>query len=105
MPFQFDRECRTWTSESYVIEQDDEEIGRVELHYTPAITYGTLCVLESITEDEIRSLISEIDERFVLTNDPFREDFLVTVWNGREHAGYSDEDFDDDDGEPDEFGD
>ncbi|HUF54817.1 MAG TPA: hypothetical protein VMR52_13790 [Dehalococcoidia bacterium] len=105
MAFQFDRECRTATSESYVIDQDDEEIGRVELHYTPAITYGTLCVLESITEDEIRSLISEIDERFVLTNDPFREDFLVTVWNGREHATYSDEDFEDEDGEPDEFGD
>lgn len=102
--FQFDRECRTATSESYVIEQGDDEIGRIELHYTPAITYGTLCVLESITEDEIRSLISEIDERFVLTNDPFREDFLVTVWNGREHASYSDEDFEDGD-EDDEFAD
>lgn len=102
--FQFDRECRTFTSESFIIELEDEEIGRVELHYTPSVTYGTLCVLESITEEEIRALISEIDERFVLTNDPFREDFMVTVWNGREHANYSDEDFEDEDAEPDEFG-
>ncbi|MEX0682813.1 MAG: hypothetical protein WD904_13465 [Dehalococcoidia bacterium] len=93
--FQFDRECRTTSSESFIIEQEDEEIGRVELHYTPAVTYGTICVLESLTEEEIRSLISEIDERFVLTNDPFREDFMVTVWNGREHGSYSDEDFED----------
>jgi hypothetical protein len=31
----------------------------------------------------------------VLTNDPFREDFMVTVWTGREYANYSDEDFED----------
>ena len=94
------------TSESYIIEQNDEEVGRVELHYTPAVAYGTICVLESLTEEEIRSLISEIDERFVLTNDPFREDFVVTVWNGREHGSYSDEDFEDEDGDDleDEFG-
>lgn len=97
--FQFDRECRTLSSESFIIEQNNEEVGRVELHYTPAVTYATICVLESLTEDEIRSLISEIDERFVLTNDPFREDFVVTVWGGREHGSYSDEDFEDGDGD------
>jgi hypothetical protein len=98
MSFQFERECRTMSSESYIIEQDEEEVGRVEIHYTPAVTYGTLCVLESLTEEEIRTLISEIDERFVLTDNPFREDFVVTVWNGREHGSYSDEDFEDEDG-------
>jgi hypothetical protein len=93
MKFQFDREYRTMTSESFVIELADEEVGRVDLHYSASVTYGTICVLASMTEEEIRSLISEIDERFVLTNDPFREDFVVTVWNGREHGNYSDEDF------------
>ena len=90
--FQFDREYRTMTSESFIIELDDEEVGRIDLHYSASVTYGTICVLASMTEEEIRSLISEIDERFVLTNDPFREDFVVTVWNGREHGNYSDED-------------
>ena len=91
--FQFDREYRTMTSESFIIELADEEVGRIDLHYSASVTYGTICVLASMTEEEIRSLISEIDERFVLTNDPFREDFVVTVWNGREHGNYSDEDF------------
>ena len=93
--FQFDREYRTMTSESFIIELADEEVGRIDLHYAASVTYGTICVLASMTEEEIRSLISEIDERFVLTNDPFREDFVVTVWNGREHGNYSDEDFED----------
>ena len=102
MKFQFDREYRTMTSESFIIELADEEVGRIDLHYSDSVTYGTICVLASMTEEEIRSLISEIDERFVLTNDPFREDFVVTVWNGREHGNYSDEDFE---GAEDDLGD
>ena len=77
-------------------------MGRIDLNYREAGRYGTICVLASMTEEEIRSLISEIDERFVLTNDPFREDFVVTVWNGREHGNYSDEDFE---GDEDDLGD
>ncbi len=95
MAFNFDRESRTSSSESYIIEMDEEEVGRLDLHFTSSVTYGTLAVVESLTEDEIRSLISEIDERLVLSNDPFREDFMVTVWSGREYGSYSDEDFED----------
>lgn len=95
--YRFERELRTVSSEAYVIEVEDDEIGRVELHYTTAAIYGTICVAESMTEEEIRQLISEIDERLVLTADPFREDFMVTVWTGREYANYSDEDFEEDD--------
>lgn len=102
--FSFDRESRTPSSEAYIIEMGDEEIGRVDLHYTSSVTYGTLAVVESLTEEEIRSLISEIDERLVLTNDPFREDFMVTVWTGREYANYSDEDFEDELDDEDEEG-
>ncbi len=91
--YQFEREFRTPSSESYVIESDEEEIGRVELHYGSSAAYGLLAVSESMTEEEIRKLISEIDERLVLTWDPFREDFMVTVWAGQESGNYSDEDF------------
>ena len=38
----------------------------------------------------------------MLTTDPFREDFVVTVWAGREAAVYSDEDFEGEDDEDDE---
>lgn len=95
MAFNFEREARTASSESYIIEMGDDEVGRVDLHFTSSVIYATLAVVESLTEDEIRSLVSEIDERLVLSTDPFREDFMVTVWTGREYGNYSDEDFDD----------
>jgi hypothetical protein len=99
--YNFEREFRTPSSESYVIEAEEDEIGRVDLHYTGSVIYGTLAVSESMTEEEIRALISDIDERLVLTTDPFREDFMVSVWTGREYGNYSDEDFEEE-GEGDE---
>ncbi len=100
--YNFERECRTAQSESYIIELDEEEVGRIDLHYTDAVAYATLCVPESLTDEDIRALISEIDERLVLTTDPFRDDFVVTVWAGRESAVYSDEDFEGEDGDEDD---
>ncbi len=100
--YQFERECRTPHSESYIIELEDDEVGRVDIHYTPSVAYATLCVAESLTEEDIRELIGEIDERLVLTTDPFREDFVITVWAGREAAVYSDEDFEGEEGEEEE---
>jgi hypothetical protein len=79
-------------------------VGRVDIHFSPSVAYATLCVAESLSEDDVRELISEIDERLVLTTDPFREDFVVTVWTGKETGVFSDEDFEgeDEDGDDDE---
>lgn len=90
--YAFERECRTPHSECYIIESGEEEIGRVDIHYTPSMSYATVCVGEEMSEEELRDLVSEIDERLVLTTDPFRDDFVVTVWAGREAAVFSDED-------------
>jgi hypothetical protein len=98
MPYRFEREARTPYSEVFVIENDEgTEIGRVDIHLTPSVAYATLCVAESMTEDDIQDLIAQIDERVVMTADPYREDFVVTVWAGRESGVYSDEEDEDDD--------
>jgi hypothetical protein len=99
--FHFERECRTAESESYIIELDDEEVGRVDIHYTASVAFATLCVVESLTDEDLRELISDIDERLVSTTDPFREDFVVTVWSGKETGVFSDEDFEDELGDED----
>src|SRR5581483_7271796 len=71
--YSFEREARTPYSEAFTIESDDgADVGRVDLHYTPTITYATLCVGESLTEDDIQELIGQIDERLVMTSDPYR---------------------------------
>jgi hypothetical protein len=98
--YHFERECRTPYSESYSVESENgDDIARVDLHFTPGGAYATLCVSEALTEDDIQELIGQIDERLVMTSDPYREDFVVTVWTGRETGVYSDEDSADDEDE------
>lgn len=91
--YQFDRESRTPHSEAFVIRSDDAEIGRVDLHYGGDMAYATLCVPDDYSEDQLQELIAEVDERFVMTALPFRDDFIVTVWLGR-MAGVFSEDLD-----------
>jgi hypothetical protein len=98
--YTFEREARTPYSESYTVEDDGEVVGRVDLHFTPSsICYATICVPADFEEDDIQDLIAEIDERFVLSTDPYRDDFVVTVWRGAQAGVYSEEPDSDDDAE------
>lgn len=98
--YTFERESRTPHSETFTIESENgDEVGRVDLHFTASVAHATLCVVEGLTEDDIQDLIGQVDERLVMTADPYREDFIVTVWIGREAGVYSDEDEDDEDDE------
>jgi len=82
--YRYEREVRTPSSEAYRIEGEGGSIGRVDLHFTESgLAQATLCVAESLTEEEVQELIDDIDERLVLTADPYREDLVVTVWAGR----------------------
>lgn len=89
--FSYERESRTPQSEAYVIENERGSRARADLHFTPSIVYSTLCVPTDWSEDDIRDVIADLDDRIVRTADPFREDFVVTVWAGDELAVYSDE--------------
>lgn len=101
--YSFEREARTPYSEVFTIESDDgSDVGRVDLHFTPSVAYATLNVGEGLTEEDVQELIGQIDERLVMTSDPYREDFIVTVWTGRETGVYSDEDDEEEDEEEDE---
>ena len=100
--YYFERESRTPHSESYLIEDDaGNQFGRIDLHYgSGGIAQGTLCVPDTISEDDLQDLIGEVDDRLVMTADPFREDFVVNVWRGQPGGVYSEddsEDFEDDD--------
>ncbi len=97
----FERECRTPYSEVYLILSDEDRIGRVDIHFTPSIVYATLCVGSNITTDEIQDLIDVIDEELVMSADVARDDFIVTVYQGREAGVFSDEEFDEDEGDED----
>ncbi len=93
--YRFERECRTPYSEAYDITLDETQVGRVDIHFATHIVRATLCVGENMTADEIRELIDVIDEELVLPTDVERDDFFVTVYQGREAGIFSDEDFED----------
>ncbi len=100
--YTFERETRTPQSETFVIESGGDEIGRVDLHYSNSTCYATLCVPGDFDDDSIEELISEIDERLVMSWEPLRDDFIVTVWAGREVGVFSETGDDDDEDDEDE---
>lgn len=94
----FERECRTPHSESYTILEDGGIVGRIDLHYQGANVFATLCTTADAREERIQQLIDAADERLVMTADPYREDFIVSVWRGSPAGVYTDsEDGDDED--------
>ena len=89
--YEFERETRTPYSETFIVVTDGNEIGRVDIHYGLDLVNATLCVPDDYSEDDIQELIGEVDERLVMSAEPFREDFVVTVWLGRQAGVYSEE--------------
>lgn len=103
--YRFEREARTPYSEVYTIDDGEHSLGRIDVHYTSAVTYATLAVHHSLGDAEIQELLSAIDERIVSSADPYREDLIVTVWRGEEVGVYADDsDYDEDDEDEDEDG-
>ena len=100
--YHFERESRTPFSEAWTIEDGGEPVGRVDIHFTSAGTvYATLCVPPDFDDDDLQDLIGEVDEGLVLTTDPYRDDFIVTVWRGQNAGVYSEEE-EEDEGDDDE---
>jgi hypothetical protein len=89
--WRFERESRTPHSEQWAIETEEYSVGRVDLHFTSSAVYATLALHRSVGEEAIEELIGEIDERLVLSADPERSDFIVTVWRGESYGTFSED--------------
>lgn len=86
----YDRLCRTARSEAYLISQGEEPLARVDLHFTTNVVYGLLIIERELSEDEVLQLIDQVDDDLVWSADLPREDFVVSVYHGREIGVYSD---------------
>src|SRR5688500_2920345 len=51
--YTFERETRTPQSETFIIEADGDEVGRVDLHYSGTSCYATLNVPSEFDDDAI----------------------------------------------------
>jgi hypothetical protein len=94
----FERHFRTPYSEGYYIMQGDglqsnSRLGTVDIHFTSTTVHGTLILERELEEADLTKLIEQIDEDLVLSADMPREDFLVSVYVGKDVGFYSDEYF------------
>src|SRR6516164_4999806 len=94
----FERHFRTPYSESYYIMQGigmqtNNRLGTVDIHFTSTAVHGTLILERELEEVDLTKVIEQIDEDLVLSADMPRDDFLVSVYVGRDVGFYSDEYF------------
>ena len=92
--FDFERECRTPNSECYtVLDSEDRNIGRIDIHFADSVIHATLSVDESMTTDEIQELIDIIDEELLDSVGIVRQEVIIHVHQGRDLGVYSTRDF------------
>ena len=73
--------------------QSNNRLGTVDIHFTTTAVHGTLILERELEEADLTKLIEQIDEDLVLSADMPRDDFLVSVYIGRDVGFYSDEYF------------
>ena len=105
----FERHFRTPYSEGYYIMQgsnlqSNSRLGTVDIHFTTTAVHGTLILERELDEAELTKLIEQIDEDLVLSADMPRDDFLVSVYVGKDVGFYSDEYFADESDSSADFG-
>lgn len=86
----FDRHFRTPNSEGYYVMRGKTRIGMIDLHFNTATVHGTLVVEDELERDELGKLIEQIDEDLVLSADTPRDDFLISVYQGKEIGFFND---------------
>lgn len=91
--FYFERECRTAHSECYTVLEDENAMGRVDLHFTDSMIHATLNVAESLTAEAIQDLIDTVDEQLMDSAGITRQEIIVHVHQGRDLGVFSARDF------------
>ena len=86
----YDRVCRTPHSEAYLLSDGDEPFARVDLHFGSSMVNAVLVVERELTDEDLHGLVQRIDDDLVWPADQPREDFVVTVYRGREAGVISD---------------
>jgi hypothetical protein len=87
----FDRQFRTSTSEGYYLVLNTTRIGSLDLHFTSTTVHCTLVLERELPSADLAKLIEQIDEDLVLSADTPRDDFLVSVYQGKEVGFYNDD--------------
>jgi hypothetical protein len=90
--FRLTRLVRTRTSEIYLIWEENNRVGQLDLHYAQDTIHATLILETDLSVTSEEELLTQIDEDIVSSYLPSfeRDDFLVTVFRGEEISSYTD---------------
>ena len=91
--FYFQREARTPNSECYTVLEDENNVGRLDIHYANPVVHATLSIEESLTTERIQDLIDTIDEELLDAVGITRQEFIIHVHQGRDLGVFSARDF------------
>jgi hypothetical protein len=86
----YDRLYRTASSEAYLLSTGEQPLARLELHFTSTNVYGLLLFEREPAEEEIAAVVEQVDEDLVWTASVPRDDFVVSVYAGRELGVFDD---------------
>ena len=95
MPFDYEREVRTASSEAYLILDGDATVGRIDTHFMPGIAHIAIAVEQRVTAEQIEEIISDIDADMLNTVGTERDAQMYHVFQGTEIRVFSDTDYGD----------
>ena len=87
----FEREVRTPYSEAYLVMEQDRQVARVDIHFTPEMVHVAVSVDESLTQETVQQIIATVDEDLVDAVGINRGNFVVHIFQGRETGVLSDD--------------
>ena len=90
--FRFTRLVRTRSSEIYLIWEEENRVGQLDLHYQGETIHATLILETDLSVTSEEELLTQVDEDVVASYLPNfeRSDFAVTVFRGNEISSYTD---------------
>lgn len=90
--FRFTRLVRTQSSEIYLIWEEENRVGQLDLHYQGETIYATMILEADLSVTSEEELLTQIDDDVVASYLPSfdRTDFVVTVFRGEEISSYTD---------------
>ena len=91
--FYFERECRTPQSECYTVMQEENAVGRLDIHFANQVVHATLNVAESLTSGDVQDLIDAVDEELVDAVGVARQEMIVHVHQGRDLGVFTSRNF------------
>ena len=91
--FYVESEARTPQSECYTVLQDENAVGRLDVHFASQVVHATLSVAESLTSDDIQDLIDTMDEDLIDAVGVARQELIVHVHQGRDLGVFTSRNF------------